>query len=143
MKVWTLAVISAVAGLPCPAVHATCLSYGAEARLHGVLSRHTFPGPPNYDSIANGDRAETYYFITPRTRACVNPGRDEAEPAVAQTGKLQLIFTAQSQSIFKQLSPLLNKHVVCTGTPMHSISGHHHSTILLWNARCDKAPGES
>jgi hypothetical protein len=43
---------------------ADCLSYSENISLEGVLSQQTFAGPPNYESIATGDRKETYLFIT-------------------------------------------------------------------------------
>ncbi len=42
-----------------------CLTYSGEVTLRGALSEHTFPEQPNYQSIAKGDAAATYFFISP------------------------------------------------------------------------------
>jgi len=44
---------------------APCLSYSGETTLRGVLSRHTFPEQPNYESTAKGDVAASYFFVSP------------------------------------------------------------------------------
>ncbi len=39
------------------AAQGDCLSYEpTEVRLTGTISRKTFPGPPNYQSIRKGDK---------------------------------------------------------------------------------------
>ena len=41
-----------------------CLQYESEtALLRGVVERATFPGPPNYQSIAKGEAKETYWLL--------------------------------------------------------------------------------
>lgn len=56
-----------------------CLAYGPSlVTLKGVLTRRTFPGPPNYESIRKGDRPETYWLIELAQPICVNA--DPKEP---------------------------------------------------------------
>jgi hypothetical protein len=42
-----------------------CLDYGGEmVALTGKLHRATFPGRPDYESIADGDEPETGFYLT-------------------------------------------------------------------------------
>lgn len=40
-----------------------CISYAPDAVVAGTLERHTFPGRPNYESIAKGDEAESGFYM--------------------------------------------------------------------------------
>ena len=50
-----------------PAAYASaqgCLSYETDGvKLTGTISKKTFPGPPNYESIKKGDTPETYRVL--------------------------------------------------------------------------------
>jgi len=103
--------------------------------LRGVLSRRTFPEQPNYESIAKGDAAATYFFVSPREPFCVSAGLESGEPAVARVEKVQLIFDSVADP-YGALRPYLGKKVVCRGSLWPQETGHHHSPVLLSNANC-------
>jgi hypothetical protein len=119
---------------------APCLSYSGEVTLRGLLTQHTFPEQPNYESIAKGDAKATYFFISPRTHFCVAEGANSEglEPAVEEVERVQLVFLGEKDS-YGPLRPYLGKQVVCRGSLFHAISGHHHSPVLLFKAKCDAA----
>lgn len=114
-----------------------CFDY-REIELRGSLTSETFPGPPSYESVAAGDRLETHFFIVPRTAICVAEGNDLAfEPGASNVERIQLIFPDASS--YRRLRPLLGRGVSCRGVLMGQLTGHHHSRVLLTNARCSAA----
>ena len=122
-----------------PALASQCLTYNAEVTLRGVLSKETFPEQPGYENIANGDRAATYFFISPAQAICVAAGNTkDNEPAESQIGKVQLVFAPDALG-YDWLRPFLGKQVECRGSFFHAISGHHHSSVLLGSAKCHAA----
>ena len=115
---------------------AECFTYGAEIALRGILSRHTFAEQPNYESIANGDAAATYFFLTPKAPICVLAGNvNEGEYPASGVRRLQLIFPLGKDG-FGPLRPYLGKTIKCRGSLFHSMSGHHHSAVLIEGAKC-------
>lgn len=120
-------------------VHAgECLSYAGTVTVKGALSRHTFPEQPNYESIAKGDAAATYFFVYPKSPLCVAEGNnsDGFEPAESRVERVQLVFAGDAKTSYDSLRAYLGKEVLCTGKFFHSISGHHHSPVLLGDAKC-------
>jgi hypothetical protein len=108
-----------------------CLSYEpATVKLMGKIIRKTFAGPPNYESVKEGDRPETYWILHLSRPICVNadenmPGGEEPERNVPD---IQLILSTEQYTRYKSL---LGKRVEVSGKLMHSITGHHHTNILL------------
>jgi hypothetical protein len=95
--------------------------------LTGVLRRHTYPGAPNYESVANGDAPETGYYLHLLTPVCTAP---EAEPDDAQVGirVLQLVLDSAG---YARLRSRLGSRVSLRGTLFASFTGHHHAPLLL------------
>src|SRR5262245_47206327 len=48
----------------------SCLAYGPQVSLSGTLRSQVFPGPPNYESIKQGDSKETAIILTLRRTTC-------------------------------------------------------------------------
>jgi len=115
---------------------AECFSYTGETTLTGKLVRRTFPEQPNYESIAKGDAAASYFFIVSRQPICVSEGEnsDGLEPAESAVARIQLVFIDGKP--YRYLRPYLGKQVVCRGSLYHAHRGHHHSPVLLSAARC-------
>ena len=108
-----------------------CLSYEPTVvRLEGTLIRKTFAGPPNYESVRKGDRAETYWLLRLVRPICVD--RDKKDPDVnpghSDIRVIQLVINPQ---FYKTHAKLVGKHVVTTGTLAGGITGHHHTAVLL------------
>ena len=108
-----------------------CLTYGPTiVTLEGTLVRKTFPGPPNYESIPNGDKPETYWLIRLNAPLCVR--EDPKDPDVNREQKdLRLIQLVIDPSFYSSHSNLIEKKVLATGTLFGGASGHHHTTVLL------------
>jgi len=120
---------------------ADCLSYSGQVTVSGILSEHTYAEQPNYESIARGDAAATYYFVSPHRPFCMTEGidHDGLEPADAKVTRVQLVFGEDAASSYAALRSQLSHEVACTGSLYHSMSGHHHSPILLLHATCRAA----
>ena len=101
-----------------------CLSSeAATVTLSGKLSRKTFAGPPNYESVRGGDAPETYWILHLARPVCVSG--EEPEENVSD---IQLIL---SEAQYPRHKGLLGKRVVVSGKLVHAETGHHHTNVLL------------
>ncbi len=67
-------------GLGSVSANAECLTYNERVTVSGKLTRQTFPGRPNFESVARGDEPETYFVLRLDHAACVraNPVDDQS-----------------------------------------------------------------
>jgi hypothetical protein len=122
-----------------PVLADECLTYSGEVTLRGTLSKQTFPEQPNYKSISDGDKSSSYFFVLPTVALCVTAGdRVNNEQAESKVAAVQLVFPVKEDG-YGPLRPYLNKQVECRGKLFHAVSGHHHSPVLLGEARCHAA----
>ena len=104
-----------------------CLNYdGTIVALTGKLHRATFPGRPNYESIADGDEPETGFYLTLAAPVCTN-GNELSQGFDAVT-EIQLILNQQQ---YAALRPQLGSVVQLKGKISAAVSGHHHAHVLL------------
>ena len=133
MKIVLVVVLSSV-GL---AHAAMCTSLDHPIEVQGVLTSETFPGPPNYASISEGDRPETYFFVTLRSPLCVPRGTSESQPWVDRIQTIQLTFNWETaRASYAALRRHLNTTVKCSGVLMGAQTGHYHSIVALTEAKC-------
>lgn len=112
------------------ATYAACLPYEpALVTLSGKLERKTFPGRPNFESIANGDEPETGFYLVPSSPICAIgiPGSSNPD---TQTN-VQLIQLILDQSGYTKLQPLIGKNIRLHGSLQSWVTGHHHTPLLL------------
>jgi hypothetical protein len=115
-----------------PAAYASaqdCLSYETDGlKLTGTISKKTFPGPPNYESIKKGDTPETYWVLHLDKPACTTASADN--DAEANITDLQLILTQKQYALYRKFvggkAP-----VTITGKLSHAMTGHHHTPVLM------------
>lgn len=107
----------------------TCLNYEPDvATLTGIIRTHTFPGPPNFESIAKGDARENIWSLHLTKSICMSAKGDaEAENNVTD---LQLVFP-QGQKQYDKYKSLKGRRVTVAGTLFHAETGHHHTKVLL------------
>jgi hypothetical protein len=108
---------------------AGCLSYDGRVTLEGSLGTQTFPGPPNYESIAAGDRPETVLVLRLDAPVCVDAASDGMSDAVASVETIQLALRGPEQ--FASMRKLVGRRIRLTGSLFGAISAHHHTPVLL------------
>lgn len=114
--------------------HATgeCLKDGQEVSLEGRISRETFPGPPNYQSIDDGDQPETTWILTVLTSHCVvAESMEDGSPyeVAKSTTRFQLAF--EDASLFKTHKDLVEHQAIVSGQLFVGHTGHHHTKALI------------
>jgi hypothetical protein len=98
-------------------------------RIQGIIRQDTFPGPPNYESIKNGDKMEVYWILDLVSPVFVNgtPG-DDINKAESNVTKMQLVLLPKQYLSYKNL---IRHKVIVTGTLFHGITGHHKTDVLV------------
>lgn len=104
--------------------------------LTGHLDLQTFPGPPNYESIKNGDEIERHFYLTLDAPVDVLP--KEKHPTVDNPDPernvkiMQLAINSEDEALWKRFRKAgKGGRIKVTGTLFHRFTGHHHSRILL------------
>lgn len=105
------------------------LSYEpAVVAVTGRISKHIFPGPPNFESVRRGDAPETTWVLHLARPICIKRGQDETNEAEQGVTDLQLALEPAEYTRYRNL---LNQVVVVRGKLFHSHTGHHHTKVLL------------
>ena len=113
--------------MPARAIAQQCLHYEPDTvRIAGVLEQLTFPGPPNYQSISNGDRPQTGYYLRLPNSICTIESPDYE----AKTG-VKLVQLVLDSLGFATLRPQVGKSVTLVGTLFPAQRPSHHAPILL------------
>jgi hypothetical protein len=120
----------------CASVQAShgCLSYEpAEVTLKGTVSEVTYPGPPNFESIAADDRAETYFILTLAKPVCVAAPADPSYAGGFDTpvdDATEITLVAPDKVL-----PRSGTKLSVTGRLFHAFTGEHHTQLLLMVTR--------
>ncbi|MBB4128786.1 hypothetical protein GGR77_004117 [Xanthomonas translucens] len=106
-------------------VYAQCLSgQPSVVRLTGVLERVTFAGPPNYESVQEGDEAETYFVLRLPAQICAR----NADQGIVSADRLQLFLEPGQYAEFR---PRLGKRITLQGELWPAETGHHHTPLMF------------
>jgi hypothetical protein len=97
---------------------------GDEIEVTGVIKLEVFPGPPNYENIAEGDIPENYWFAVFDKSVCFSPDNEFLSEEVALT-KIQLMFDGSDNQLEE------GKKYFIKGITVPAHTGHHHSDVLL------------
>jgi hypothetical protein len=114
------------------AAMAECLKDGENVSFTGKISRETFPGPPNYESIDNGDTPETFWILTITSPRCVvaeSMENGSLYEVAKSTTRFQLAF--EDSTVYKQQKKLVEKNATVTGQLFVGDNGHHHTKALI------------
>ncbi len=107
--------------------HADCLPHEpASVVLEGKLQRRTYAGPPNYESVAKGDRPETGFYLL-LAKAICTAGDDLSDPQ----RNVRLVQLVLNKEGYDRLRPYLRQPVRLRGTLFGAHTGHHHAPVLL------------
>lgn len=110
---------------------APCLDYEPTfVTLHGVVVQRTYPGPPNFENIREGDKPETVWVLMLPGPVCVD-GRSGDPVNVAKTDirRVQLVF--ENQETFETYRRILRKRAVVTGLLFGAMTAHDQTDVLL------------
>lgn len=110
-----------------------CLPYEPDSvTVTGVLEQKTFPDLPNYRSVAEGDQAETGFYLRASTPFCISRRIDLDHPPMAGVELVQLWPRDADNEWFRaHVGQLLTVH----GTLFPAVTVHHHTDVLLSAAR--------
>lgn len=95
------------------------------------MVRKTFPGPPNYESVADGDKAVTLFVLHLAQPTCFEPEdkTDSLYESAYDVADIQLVLT--SEQAYAKLRPLLGKPVRLAGSAFGRHTGGHYTPVLL------------
>ena len=115
--------------LPIPiAAQPRCLSYHpVQETLHGELTSRTLPGPPEYKSIARGDRPETIYFIALGEPICVTGDPRSAHNPRSHSGLTEIQLVVPSEFA----SDLLRERVRATGALLGAQTAAQRTPVVM------------
>ncbi|MEE2988263.1 MAG: DUF4431 domain-containing protein [Verrucomicrobiota bacterium] len=82
--------------------------------VSGVVSLEIFPGPPNYESIKNGDAREQAWILTS-----------------AKGERFHLVILDDKVEKFATLRRCLGKKVHVKGLAWEALTGHHRTPFLI------------
>jgi hypothetical protein len=108
--------------------HARCLQYEpTTVALVGELRSATFPGPPNYRSIARGDYPESVFILTLDRAICVSgdPSSSLNSESHSKLTEVQLVVARD------KVRSALGKRIRASGTLFGAHNGHHRTPVLL------------
>jgi hypothetical protein len=97
--------------------------------LRGAVVRGTFPGPPKYSDISQGDKSETAWILNLVEAVCVEPkASDSLYPGLSGVMRVQLVLDPGQ---YKKFLPLLEQKVAVSGKLFSAHTGHHHTKLLI------------
>ncbi|MBK4726368.1 DUF4431 domain-containing protein [Pantoea agglomerans] len=100
-----------------------CPEEGTEVTLTGKLLRITFPGPPNYESVEQGDEAEVYWVLQADKPVCADDAANWGDQA-----QMQLLVQA---GMYKTHRYLIGQRVRVNGSLLFAETGHHHTPMMI------------
>jgi hypothetical protein len=125
-----LAVLLAAAAPSAPAT--ACLHTSAErdlpVTLSGRLESHVYPGPPNYESIRGGDRAEGAYILVLDRPICIDDG-GEFGNARAPFRRVH-IYTARD-ALQPRLQAAVGHRIRISGQGFAAWTAHHRAPLVV------------
>jgi len=103
-----------------------CLPYEpAEVSLVGEVRVEEFPGPPNYEDLAKGDRPEHVFVLVLESAVCTSPTTGAELEPLDRIEKIQLVVPSGAPR------PEIGKRVRVSGALFGAHTGHHHYPLLM------------
>lgn len=107
-----------------------CLRYApVHVTVSGRLERLTFPGRPNYASVAEGDEPETGFYLALPQAICTDG--DEASADAYPQKEVRLVQLVLDRRGYSALASSVGKYVTLGGVLVARHTGHHHAPLLL------------
>lgn len=108
-----------------------CLVDGESAELTGKIWRETFPGPPNYESIQDGDEPQTHWILTTDQAYCGMAYNMESGGTYKIPGELTRFQLALDSDQYADNKSLVFENATVTGNLFAGHTGHHHTSMLI------------
>jgi len=100
--------------------------------VDGQIVRQTFPGPPNYESVAAGDEPLNYWvLVADQPVTNMYPCGFSHPITPTEASRLQLVFVAEDRDEYKQYAPLVGQRVEVRGICFWAHSGFHCTPLLI------------
>ena len=103
---------------------------GQKVTLQGTIRDKIFPGPPNYESIDNGDKPQVYWILyTNNSVELVGRSFENNKPFdLGNSCSFQLVLDSK---FYENKKGILGKNATVTGTIFIGHSGHHKTKALI------------
>ncbi len=112
----------------------SCVVSGSYSSVRGRILKEIYPGPPNYESVKNGDKPMKYWFLKTERPICSYESdmtTDELTK-IASQNKFQLVIDDYDKYKNKQ-----GKLVTVHGMPYSRHTGYHNTALLIEVANID------
>jgi len=114
-----------------PGVAESCYHYRpASVSLTGRLIQRTLPGPPNYQSIARGDRPQVVDLLILDAPICTIPDYKDSPNTDAFQGQ-DTIQVRRAESTWREVRRLSGRRVVVTGTLAEWALGPDRTPVVI------------
>lgn len=106
----------------------SCVVSGSYSSVRGRIVKETYPGLPNYESVKNGDKPMTYWFLKTEKPICsYKSDMTTGElTKIASQNKFQLVIDNYGKYKNKQ-----GKLVTVHGMPYSRHTGYHNTALLI------------
>lgn len=98
----------------------------------GIIETQTFPGPPGYESIAQGDKIESGWYLKLQNsvNVLIAPGQKPMDNDTA-TYNVKVIQMVIDYSKPYKISLKKGNVIKITGRLFSQLTGHHHARVLI------------
>jgi hypothetical protein len=121
--------ILSLAAMAGPA-HSACFDLVKQPRitLSGKLVERVFPGPPNFENVAQGDAREPSYILELAASICAD---DRDFIAAKQRVWTVHLISVGGHDFYPALRRARGKHIKVYGEVFGAQTGHHHAPLVL------------
>jgi len=109
---------------PAAALEYSCLQYGP-IDIAGTIVRHTYAGPPDYESVTKGDEPRTVWVLQLDERICVEANRRYPREVIQL--EIELALTPEQ---YRQYRDLLGQRVRVTGQLAHGGANYQKRLVI-------------
>src|SRR5947208_6117956 len=94
-----------------------CLPYEPDTvAIAGLLTRKTFPGRPNYESVKEGDGPEIGFYLEVPVPVCTIASPDSSDDNNGSLHEVRLVQLVLDSAGYVRLRPHLGRQVTLRGT---------------------------
>jgi hypothetical protein len=94
----------------------------------GTLEQHTYPGLPNFQSIARGDEPESGWYLRLATPLCITGNLSEFNTTMAS---VRVVQVSGSSAEFRRFRQLQGQRISIRGTLFEPGTAHWHTKLAL------------